>query len=254
MKRYFPLMIVLFAAFFAACGKEAVSATATMPPNTPTPDLCSEASLPSEVAKVNKLMREFDDYSALASNTPQQQLVVIIPELQRVLRDAEDQAVPPCLDTLKQHQLNHMRTVVQTLLAFVSSSDANLINAGIVQSRELHAQYDIEMARLLGITLVAPTSLPAEMQPTAPAEGNVQPTATVTNQGTNELNLRSVPDFNSPAVTVLPVGGSTVALGRTADNQWIQVQTPDQPDVNAWVYASVVQLSVPIETLPVVTP
>lgn len=260
MKRYFPLLLMLFAVFFAACGgEESVPATATtVPPITSTPDLCSEASLPNEVGKVNKLTREFDDYSALASNTPQQQLVVIIPELQRILRDAEDQAVPPCLMTLKEFQLAHMQTVVQTLLAFVSSADVNLINAGIAQSRELHAQYDIEMARLLGLTLVVPTTAPAETQSTAPAEGNVQPTptltATVTNQGTNELNLRSAPDFYSPALTVLPVGGSTVALGRTADNQWIQVQVPDQPGSNAWVYASVVQLSVPIETLPVVTP
>jgi hypothetical protein len=52
------------------------------------------------VAKVNALMREFDDYSALASNTPQAQLVVVVPELQRVLREVEDLSVPACLDTL----------------------------------------------------------------------------------------------------------------------------------------------------------
>ena len=259
MKRYIPLLVMLFAVFFAACGgEETVTATETAVPITSTPDLCSETNLPNEVAKVNKLTREFDDYSALASNTPQQQLVVIIPELQRILRDAQDQAVPPCLITLKELQLAHMQTVVQTLLAFVSNSDTNLINAGIAQSRELHAQYDIEMASLLGLTLVFPTSAPAQTQSTAPAEGSVQPTSTltaaVTNQGTNELNLRSAPDFYSPALTVLPVGGSAVALGRTEDNQWIQVQVPDQPGVNAWVYASVVQLSVPMETLPVVTP
>lgn len=259
MKKNLPFLIALFAVFFAACGgAESVPATATTVPITSTPDLCSEANLPDEVAKVNKLTREFDDYSALASNTPQQQLVVVIPELQRILRDAEDQTVPPCLVKLKELQIAHMQVVVQTLLAFVSNTDVKLINAGIVQSRELHAQYDIEMARLLGLTLDFPTAAPAETQTTETMEANTEPTAPltvmVTNQGTNELNLRNAPDFNSPALTVLPVGGSTVALGRTANNEWIQVQVPDQPGVNAWVYASVVQLSAPIETLPVVTP
>jgi len=155
---HIPLFILAFM-LVSACGKGALSATATPTISiTSTPDLCSEANLPSEVAKINKLMREFDDYSALASNTPQQQLVVVIPELQRILRDAEDQTVPPCLTSLKEFQLAHMRTVVQTLLAFVGNSDVNLVSAGINTAREQHAQYDVEMARLLGITLTAPTS------------------------------------------------------------------------------------------------
>lgn len=158
MKKNLPFLIALFAVFFAACGgAESVPATATAVPITSTPDLCSEANLPLEVAKINKLMREFDDYSALASNTPQQQLVVVIPELQRILRDAEDQTVPPCLTVLKEFQLAHMRTVVQTLLAFVGNSDVNLVSAGINTAREQHNQYDVEMARLLGITLTAST-------------------------------------------------------------------------------------------------
>jgi hypothetical protein len=79
----------------------------TPPPEIPaatvspaTLDLCSAENLPAEVVKVNALMREFDNYSALASNTPQMQLVVVIPELQRALREVEDLSVPACLDTL----------------------------------------------------------------------------------------------------------------------------------------------------------
>jgi hypothetical protein len=233
-----------------ACGGESIPATATFIPATLTPDPCSEANLPAEVAKVHKLMRQFDDYSALASNTPQAQLVVVIPEMQRVLREAEDQPVPTCLNDLKVLQVNHMRTVVQTLLAFIGSTDAAIVNSGIAQARELHTQYDIEMARLLGITLTVSTAAPTN----APPQPSATPTPMVTNSGTNELNLRNAPDFNAPAIAVLPVGGSTLALGRTADNQWILVQIPDQTEKNAWVYATVVQLSIPIESLPVVTP
>jgi hypothetical protein len=235
-----------------ACGGESIPATVTPVPATLTPDPCSEANLPVEVGKVNKWMREFDDYSALASNTPQSQLVTVIPEMQRVLRETEDQAVPACLADLKKLQTDHMKTVVQTLLAFISSSDSKVVNAGITKARELHAQYDIEMARLLGVTLtvitpVVPTQ-PAQPTPTA------TPTPLVTNPGPNELNLRNAPDFNAPATTVLTVGGSTIALGRTADNQWIQVQVPGQPDQSAWVYATVIELSTSIEVLPIVTP
>jgi len=99
-------------------------------------------------------MREFDDYSEIASNTPQAQLVVLIPEMQRILREAEDQSVPACLQTLKELQLTHMNIVVQTLMAFMSSADLNAVNQGITASRDLHNQYDIEMARLLGVTVV----------------------------------------------------------------------------------------------------
>lgn len=241
------LMILLV----AACGGNE-PATATAVPSVPvtlTPDPCSEANLPAEVGSVNKLMREFDDYSALASNTPQTQLVVIIPEMQRVLREAEDQPVPACLNDLKGLQINHMRTVVQTLLAFIGSTDAAVINAGIAQARDLHTQYDMEMARLLGIPFTIATAVPTNLPP----QPSATPTPMVTNSGTNELNLRNAPDFNAPAIAVLPVGGSTIALGRTADDQWILVQVPGQPEKNAWVYATVVQLSAPIEALPIVT-
>lgn len=154
--------ILFLSLFLAACGEKAApdSEVAAVPPTfTLTVDLCSEENLPAEAGKVNKLMREFDDYSILASSTPQTQLIQIIPDLQRILRDAEDQSVPACLDNLKQLQLNHMRTVVQTLIAFMSATDetgVEVINAGIAQARSFHEQYDIEMARLLGITLAAP--------------------------------------------------------------------------------------------------
>src|SRR5690348_18235849 len=43
----------------------------------------------------------------------------------------------------------------QVLIAFLNtaSADPQTINAGIEQARQLHAKYDIEMARLLGVTL-----------------------------------------------------------------------------------------------------
>jgi hypothetical protein len=249
-RMFFSLLMLVF--FAAACsGNEAQTPVETATPAaTQTPNPCIEPQVSAEVYKVHKHMREFDDYSALASNTPQAQLVAVIPEMQRVLREAEDQVVPACLADLKRLQVSHMRTVVQTLLAFIGSTDAAIINSGIAQARDLHTQYDIEMARLLGITFTVSTAAPTS----PPLPPSVTPTPMVTNNGTNELNLRNAPDFNAPAIAVLPVNAATVALGRTADSQWIMVQVPDQPDRNVWIYATVVQLSVPIETLPVVAP
>ncbi len=172
------ILLVSLSVFLAACGGSETSVAAsdaTAIISTLTPDLCFTENLPDEAAKVNKFMREFDDYSALASNTPQAQLVVIIPDMQRVLRDAEDQSVPACLENLKKAQLSYMQVVVQTLMVFMGNSDMGLVNSGISQARELHTQYDIELARLLGLTLVvAPTSTAA---PVTPDPGSV-PTAT----------------------------------------------------------------------------
>lgn len=159
MKFITILFIVLSLTLVACGGSENISTTQTLIPEatpeiTLTPDPCVAPTLNDEVTKVNKLMREFDDYSTLASNTPQTQLVVVIPELQRVLRETEDQVVPVCLENLKRLQLQHMEVVVQTLLAFMGESiNVELVNAGIAQARELRQQYDVEMARLLGITL-----------------------------------------------------------------------------------------------------
>ena len=248
-------LIVCIFLTLAACGDaENISKTQTLTPEatldiTLTPDPCLAPTLNDEVAKVNKLMREFDDYSTLASNTPQAQLVVIIPELQRVLREAEDQVIPSCLLPLKKLQIEHMQVVVQTLLAFMGNSDTNFVNSGIAKARDLHQQYDIELARLLGITLQVATPVSAsDASPTAP------PTPLVTNPGPNEINLWSAPDFNAPVSGVLAIQATARALGKTADNQWIQVEIPNQPGQTAWVIASVAQLSIPIEQLIVITP
>jgi len=267
MKRNILFIILTLSLLVSACGASGDEATpvqaATDAPTatldvTSTPDPCSAENLPEEVSKIHKLTREFDDYSTLASNTPQSQLVTIVPELQRVLRDAEDQTVPACLLDLKKLQLLHMNLVVQTLLAFVSSSDPNAINAGITRSREAHTQYDIELARLLGLTIVVPTA-PAPADPQATVDPNAQTAPSfgsspfITNPGPSGVNLRAAPDLNAAEAGLLQLNVSALALGRTADGVWIQIEVPDQPGQIAWVYANLVQASVPVEQLPVIT-
>jgi hypothetical protein len=252
MKRTFVHLLILFSIFLTACGRDATPPPTEAPPVTTTPDLCSAESLPAEAARANKLMREFDDYSALASNTPQSQLVVLIPEMQRILRETEDLSLPPCLQTLKNLEMAHMNLVIQTLMAFLNNTDVQVINAGISQARELHSRYDIELARLLGITLVAPPTA------TPGGDANVAPSATaavvafVTNPGPGGVNLRSAPGLNAPEIGILDGAASTSALGKSTDDQWLLVEIPGLPGQTAWVYAQLVQLSVPIAQLPVV--
>lgn len=163
MKTKFVLSFLLLSLFLAACGSGATAAPTAS--STPTYDPCSEQNLPAEVTRVDGLMREFDDLSLVAQNTPQDQLSQVIPQLQKVLRDAEDQAVPECLVTLKKAQINHMSAVIQTLLILLATPQLDqpaldAINAGTAQARDYHNQYDAELVRLLGATVVAPTATP----------------------------------------------------------------------------------------------
>ena len=149
-------ILLLLCLVTAACGSNAPAAT-------PTADLCSAENLPAEVNKVQMLMRNFDDYALLASNTPQGQLIQILPDMQRITRSAEDLPVPACLQALKDLQVTHMKAVVTTLMAFMRTTDAaglEQVNAGISEARDLRMKYDVEAARLLGVTLTpSPTAL-----------------------------------------------------------------------------------------------
>jgi len=170
------IMALLFVFLLPACAETPSTpmvvepaASATPVAATATLDPCSEAALPGEVTQVNDLMREFDDYSRLASSTPQEQLVQVIPSLPEVRRRAESQEVPQCLVNLKSLQLAHMNTVIEILMVFMSDAQAEGVNPGIAQARELHMKYDIEIARLLGVTLVPPpTAMPVTPVPTQP--------------------------------------------------------------------------------------
>ena len=144
------------------------SPTATPSP-TSTPDPCAGALLVEGVAQVHALMREFDDTSLLAQNTPIQSVTPLVSEMQRIRRAAEDQAVPACLADLQAYQLAHMNAVLETYLAFLSGSDADVINPLVERARGYHGQYTAELGRLLGWTPVpeAATATP-EGTPASP--------------------------------------------------------------------------------------
>ena len=237
--------------------------TATEPPPptatiTPEPDPCAPENVPAEVEKVHRLMREFDDASLLASNTPIEQLNPSIAELQRIRRNSEDQPIPSCMATLKQYQLAHMNTVINTMIYMLgykgTKEETELLNQGIALARQQHDQYTLELANLLGLTVVAaPTSVATGGTPQADTTPEPAPLV-ITNPGPTTVNLRNQPDLNSGNIGILDIGASAVVLGRTPDTLWYQVEFPGQPGYIAWVYASLVQLSDSTVELPVITP
>lgn len=177
------LIVLSLTIFLAACGNATpetkyIIVTATIMPTevsvtimptevpaTITPDPCSSENIEAEVQKIHKFMREFDDASALAASRPRDQLADSIAGLQKIRRDAEDQLTPVCLGNLKTYQISHMNSVINTLIAFMSGSDQQVVDQGIAQARGLHDQYTIELAKVLGLTMVPAATLAVTQTP-----------------------------------------------------------------------------------------
>ena len=174
MNHGFPRFISILSSMvlLAGCsGAPAVISTGTdtiqiMSPTTEstlvpssTPDPCASAQIEAEVQKVHGHMREFDDASILASNLPLQELSDPIANLQKIRREAEDEQIPACLTNLKKYQIAHMNTVIGTLVAFLGGADMNTLEKSIAIAREQHDQYTLELARLLGLTVVPATTI-----------------------------------------------------------------------------------------------
>jgi hypothetical protein len=163
MKKFILYLFPLFLLITSACGSQPIvtQPEALAASTTTTDDPCSSQNLPTTVQGLNDLMREFDEASQLASNTPAQQLPEVISNLQRIRRGAEDTQIPACLGELKTHQLNHMNLMIQTLIAFVGGASKEELNAGLENARKEHDLYSLEIVRLLGITLAPITATPS---------------------------------------------------------------------------------------------
>ncbi|HSB00633.1 MAG TPA: hypothetical protein VLE49_08280, partial [Anaerolineales bacterium] len=121
------------------------------------PDPCAAGQIGTTVEQVNQHMHEFDDTALLASNMQGEQLSSAIANLQKIRREADDEQVPDCLTKLKAYQIEHMNSVINTLIAFVNGTDQQTIDQGINIARQQHDQYTLELARLLGLNVVRAT-------------------------------------------------------------------------------------------------
>jgi hypothetical protein len=92
---------------------------------------------------------------------PREQLSSAIADLQRIRREAEDEQTPACLTNLKQIEVQHMNTVINTLIVFMGGTDQQTLDQGIALARQQHDEYTLELARILGLTVVPATMPPA---------------------------------------------------------------------------------------------
>ena len=179
IKLLYAISILILASVLAGCGgspasptagttSQAVTSEASLAPErTPTvgsstgpsstPDPCSSGQIEAEVQKVHRHMREFDDSSILASKLPRDEVSTSVADLQRIRREAEDEQIPACLTDLKEYQVDHMNSVINVLLAFIGGTDNQTLEQGISIARQQHDQYTLELARLLGLTVVPAT-------------------------------------------------------------------------------------------------
>jgi hypothetical protein len=254
MRRLHSIVIVLLLStlLLTGCGSPPPLPTSTPPPPTATPDPCSSEYIKDAAAAVNQFMREFDDSASLASSVPRNQLAPHISVLQGIRRRAQDQGVPRCLVQLKQLQLIHMNTVINTLLTFLGRGDESGVVEGIGLAREQHDEYTLELARLAGVTPSGLSASPAIESPLASTPESTGTASTVsppagsevraTNPGPLAVNLRGEPHLDAEPVGTLAPGGSVAALATSADGQWLQVVLPEDPEATAWVLAADVQL------------
>ncbi len=198
--------------------------------------------------RVHKHMREFDDASTLAASLTADKLPSAIAELQRIRRDSQDEPVPSCLGKLKDLQVAHMNMVIDTLLGMLNGAKPEDLQTGISNSRQLHDAYTVELANVLGLTVVAnSTAVPVAQTPAAGA-------VTVSNAGVGPVNMRATPDLNGAIVTALAVNEVAAVLGKSADGTWVQVEVAAQPGTKAWIFLATVTLSGSLDAVPVVTP
>jgi hypothetical protein len=257
IKKLIVMTVLLLALLLSACGasqetqtpvEEAVSTPTAETAATPTIDPCQPEYQRVLAERVNYHMREFDDASTLASSLNMDTLPSAIAELQRIRRAAEDEPVPACLDKLKGLQVSHMNAVINTLIGFLNSVSTEELQKGILEARQLHDSYAMELASIFGVTVTAPTTPAINVPPVSAT----QPAGLyITNPGPDAVTLLSAPDVKAGGVAMLEAGLTTIAYGKTADGLWIQVEVPGLAGQKAWASSSSVQVS---GEPPVVTP
>jgi hypothetical protein len=258
----FVLLTTVVAVLLTACGTKV-----NVPPTaTATPDPCAAENIINEVKKVNDLQRQFDDASQLASVTPFAQLTGVIPAMQDVRRQAQDQNVPACLVTLKSYQIQQMNAVINTFLAFLAGGsqkpNTQLLSQGIAQARELHGLYNQELARLIGATYVPPTTItpggPTDTPGPTSADKTLLPSNTpaailVSSSGSGPVNIRSKPSLDASTLAWMDAGKSMSAVGETSDGNWIEVSDP-YGNIGWVLFADVTVSGGGNSILPVITP
>jgi uncharacterized protein YraI len=154
------------------------------------------------------------------------------------------------------------------LLVTLSDGRRGWISAALVSVEGDVAALPVQPSDILvaaGIVAPTPTIFLPEAPLAAPPftleTNNVIPPAPYTNtvpsvgaaiaiSDTAGVRARTAPSLEAGIVTVLPNGAVLPAVGRSADNQWIQIVLPDNQ--RAWVFRGVVVVSSNLDDVPIV--
>ena len=122
--------------------------------STPTlsPDLCLPENLPDAIDTYNDIFTRFQNVSTIAANLLPEQIPDEITKLQDLRQAAQDQATPPCLKTLRDHQLKHMDLVIDALTSFADGKGDVTVRNIVQDARAEHDEYMRELMRLLNIS------------------------------------------------------------------------------------------------------
>jgi len=146
----------------------------------------------------------------------------------------------------------------------MGGSARELVDDEINNSQNSRISYEKELARLLGVDFVPPATVtPLALLPSSAATSVPDQTGAyeagepilVVNPGPQKVNIRMAPFLDASIIAYLQPEESAIAVGRTESSDWIAILLPDieEPSIG-WVYAEVVDLNVPIETLPTPAP
>jgi hypothetical protein len=96
--------------------------------------------------------------------------------------------------------------------------------------------------------VAAPSPAPTVPPPTAPP----QPVPATIRE--NSSRVRAEPNANAAILDRLNKGDNIQVVGRNASNDWVQIILPKDSNGRGWISASLVNLSAPIDTLPLAPP
>ncbi len=216
----------------------------------PTANLCAPENVKTTAGELHQFMRAFDDAYQLAAILPRTQVAPQVSKLQDIRRAAQDYVAPACLTHLKESQILHMNTTINTFLAFLSGADTERVNQGLALARQQHDAYVLELAQLIGATVVVLPSVTTVAQ--APTAETPSPIVIV-NPNDSPINLYAFASMTSALVGALEAGQSAIAVGRSSAGEWVLIEFPDKPGQTFWVYTSFIQFTAgDLESLPIV--
>ncbi|MCC6146416.1 MAG: hypothetical protein IT308_02490 [Anaerolineaceae bacterium] len=254
---YLAIIVALLGAvLFGGCASAPGAVAA--PESTPTPNPCAPGQIGFEVKKINDQMRIFDDISFVAKLTDQKLLSQPLLEMLAVRREVINIPPPSCLETLHTSAVRYMDLVINDLAHFMGGISQEQVNSEVLMSEKLRSEYEQEAARLVGATYAPPpTGIPITPPVYTPQPAETQTSrepALVTNPGPASINIRFEPSMTSAIVGYMQPDESAVAIGRTADSEWIAIELVNSTIRYAWVYAGNVELNLPLEQLPTPDP